>query len=281
MTDVAEVAVFDAYRRLPESLEDRARRFAQPIAHIQKVAVAFSGGVDSSLVLALAVRAKGRDRVLAVLGVSPSLAERERREAHRVAGIIGVPLVEVYPQEMSDPRYVANDGRRCYFCKYELYSRSMADAVAANGADGLINGDTADDLLRGDRPGKEAAVELGVRSPLAEAGIGKAMVREFARELGLPVWDKPSSPCLASRIPQAVPVTIGRLREVEKAEDGLRDMGLRELRVRHRNESAVVQLGQRDLERTRDQGTAKRMEQVVLAAGFKSMQLSSEPLMRD
>ncbi|HLS15910.1 MAG TPA: ATP-dependent sacrificial sulfur transferase LarE [Beutenbergiaceae bacterium] len=281
MTHVAELAVFDANRELPAALAGRAQRFSELLADHQRVAVAFSGGVDSSLVLALAARAKGHDQVVAVLGVSPSLADRERQEAHRVAEVIGVQLVEVYPQEMSDPRYVANDGLRCYFCKFELYSRTMMDAVTANAADALLNGDTADDIVDPDRPGRKAAEELGVLSPLAGAGIDKPAVREFARELGLPVWDKPSSPCLASRIPRAVPVTIGRLREVEKAEDGLRDLGFRELRVRHRAEGAVVQLGQVELDQARAAEVATKVEQVVLAAGFKTVRLSSEPLLRD
>lgn len=271
---------YDPHRALSAAEEQSVARFADAISDATTVAVAFSGGVDSSVALALAVRTKGTHNVVAVLGVSPSLATSERDQAQRVATSMGVRLVEVLTQEMKDPRYVANDADRCYFCKHELYSRSMLEAVADTGADMLLNGDTADDALTTDRAGRRAAVELGVVSPLVDAGIGKAAVRSIARNLGLPVWDKPSSPCLASRIPRSVPVTIGRLQGVERAEAGLRALGLRELRVRHREGTGLVQLGPDEEKAAQDATVRAGIEDAVRDAGFERAEISTQTLRR-
>lgn len=256
-------------------------RFRQAVGGVGSAAVAFSGGVDSSVVLALLARALSPEEVTAVLGVSPSLAAAERRGAHAVAADLGVRLVEVRTREIEDERYVANDAARCYFCKHELYSRSLLEVVSDLGVDLFANGDTADDVVRDDRPGKVAARELGVRSPLAEAGLGKREVRLIAKDLGLPVWDKPSSPCLASRIPRSVPVTVTRLRAVERAELGLRALGFRQVRVRHGGDVGVVELGVDELARCEDPSVRARVGDAVRGAGFGVVDLRSEPLVRD
>lgn len=271
----------DPHRVLSPEHDRWARAVADTVAGCAKAAVAFSGGVDSSVVLALTVRAKGPAAVVAVLGVSPSLADSERAQAHAVADELDVTLVEVHTQEMEDPRYVVNDSQRCYFCKHELYTRAFSDACVGEGADILINGDTADDAVSSDRAGRRAALELGVGSPLVQAGMGKAVVRTLARELGLPVWDKPSSPCLASRVPRSVPVTIERLRAVELAEAGLRSMQLRQLRVRHRGDVGVVELGPDELAQVQDDETLRAVERIVTGAGFQRMELAPGPLRRD
>lgn len=266
---------------MPLAAAEAVRRFEAAVADVRTAAVAFSGGVDSSVVLALLARTLGPGAVTAVLGVSPSLAEAERRAAHDVADALGVGLVEVRTREMDDERYTANDGRRCYFCKHELYSRSLVDVVEGLGVDMFANGDTADDALRSDRPGRRAADELGVRSPLVEAGMDKAHVRAVARDLGLDVWDKPSSPCLASRIPRAVPVTVGRLRSVEQAEAGLRALGHRVLRVRHGGDVGIVELGTAELALCAAPPARRAVEEAVRAAGFPGVVIRQEPLLRD
>ncbi|GAA2341386.1 ATP-dependent sacrificial sulfur transferase LarE [Dactylosporangium salmoneum] len=277
---IGRAGVVDLLAVLTGADAEAAGAFAVQLGSARSVAVAFSGGVDSSLTTALATRFLGRDSVVAVLGVSPSLAEPERRQAQETAAAIGVPLVEVVTQELEDARYVANRGDRCYFCKRELYTRAFADAVRATGSELLLNGDTADDRVAGDRPGWRAAVELGVRSPLAAAGIGKQQVRSLARVLGLPVWDKPAAPCLASRIAVNIPVTVDVLARVERAETALRRLGLRELRVRHLGRQARVELGPDDLTRVRTQSLDQRVLDAVRDAGYPAVVLADTPLRR-
>lgn len=254
---------------------------ANVLAGTRSVAVAFSGGVDSSVVVALAGRALGREAVVAVLGVSPSLATDERVMARETAADLGVRLVEVVTYEMDDPRYVANAGDRCYFCKHELYTRSFVEVVAREGVELLVNGETADDARRSDRPGRRAAEELGVRSPLAEAGIGKQTVRAVARALGLNVWDKPAAPCLASRIPVHQPVTIGGLARVERAERELHALGLQELRVRHLGSLARLELSAAGHAALADAVFAEAVRACVLGSGYDEVEIASAPLRRE
>lgn len=265
---------------LPGPLAAAAERFAERIADADAVAVAFSGGVDSSVTVALAARALGRERVVAVLGVSPSLSALERRQAHATAQSLGVDCREVLTYELNDPEYVANRGNRCYFCKHELYTRAFSNGVDELGCDRFVNGDTADD--RGShRPGRRAATELGIGSPLAEAGIGKQQVRAIAHALGLEVWDKPSAPCLASRVPVNTPVTRERLGQVERAESGLRALGVRNLRVRHLGDHARVELGRADLQLLSDASLRNRALAMVTGAGYSHVEIATEPLERD
>ena len=265
---------------LPEPLYAHARRFGEELDGARSVAVAFSGGVDSTVTVALAARALGRDRVTAVLGVSPSLSDLERRQAHVTSRSLGVQLREVATHELEDPDYVRNRGNRCYFCKHELYTRAFAEAVSALGCDAFLNGDTADDHRGGHRPGRRAAEELGVRSPLAGAGIGKSAVRALARDLGLAVWDKPSAPCLASRVPVDTPVTRDRLAQIERAEASLRSLGLRQLRVRHFGATARVELGEVELGRIEAPGIRAQVMQRVTEAGYLRVELAAAPLQR-
>jgi len=175
--------------------------------------------------------ALGPDRVLAITGRSPSYPEVQWATARAVAQSFDVPVLELDTAELEDPRYAANPSNRCYFCKSELWTRlrSVADT---QGFRTVVDGSNADDV--GDhRPGSVAAAERAVRSPLLEAGLTKAEIREWSRELGLPTWDQPAAPCLASRIPYGTAVTQERLRQVERAELALRALGLRDFRVRH------------------------------------------------
>jgi uncharacterized protein len=211
------------------------------LARLGSVVLGYSGGVDSGLLAVVATRSLGPQRFLAVLGVSPSLAAAQRETALALARQYGVPLCQVRTRELEDPRYVANAPNRCFHCKMELWAR--VDAVARErGFDAVIDGTNADDL-QDHRPGLAAAQRFGVRSPLAELAWTKADVRWAARELGLPVWQAPAAPCLASRIRYGLAVTPARLRQVEAGEAFLRGMGVRgNLRVRHHGTRARIEV---------------------------------------
>jgi pyridinium-3,5-biscarboxylic acid mononucleotide sulfurtransferase len=204
------------------------------------VAVAFSGGTDSTLLLALALRTLGRARALAVMGVSPSLGRRERRAGRELAESIGAELVEVETGEMDDPRYLANPAGRCFHCKSDLFAR-VAETARGRGLAAVASGANADDT--GDfRPGLAAGRALGVRNPLAEAGLTKPEIRELSRALALPTWDKPAMACLASRIPYGEAITAEKLERIERAEDLLRDLGFRQVRVRLHGNTARIEV---------------------------------------
>src|SRR4051812_38473865 len=204
------------------------------------VAVAFSGGIDSTVVAAAAQRALG-DRAVAVTADSPSVARAELDDARRLAGLIGIRHEVVSTLEFDNPDYRRNDGSRCYHCKDELYSR-VETLLPSLGVGVICSGANLDDA--GDyRPGLKAAAEHAVRHPLQEAGFTKADVRALAHEWGLPTWDKPASPCLSSRLAPGVPATVERTARVEAAEAYLRSLGLRECRVRlHEGELARIEV---------------------------------------
>ena len=208
------------------------------------VLVAYSGGVDSALVMAVAYRELG-DQALACIGVSPSYPTREMRDAVKLAEELGVPYRLVNTEEYLDENYAANPNNRCYFCKSELHNR-LKTILAAEEWGMVVDGANVSDL--GDvRPGMTAARERGVRSPLIEAGISKAEVREIARYLGLPVWDKPAMACLSSRVPHGTPITPELLRQIEAAEDVLVALGFRQFRVRHHGDIARIEVPAEDL----------------------------------
>ncbi len=204
--------------------------------------IAYSGGVDSATLVAIAARALGPDRVVALLGVSPSLAATEREIARAVARDLGVPVVEIETHEGDNPAYVANGPDRCFHCKDELFTRIDAGVVDELGLAAVAYGENADDARRPDRPGARAAANHRVVRPLAEAGLGKGEVRRVARWLGLAVADKPAAPCLASRIPHHEPVTPEKLRQVEQAEAGVRRLGVGDCRVRHHGDVARLEV---------------------------------------
>jgi len=243
--------------------------FAERLAGVDRLGVAFSGGVDSALVLALAARVLGADRVVALLGVSPSLAAEERVAAHGVARGIGASVVEVETFEGDRPEYQANGPDRCFHCKDELFRRIGDEVVALHRLDAVAYGENADDASRPDRPGSQAATAHAVLRPLADLGLTKADVRSLARQLGLAVADKPAAPCLASRIPHHEPVTPAKLRQIDQAEAGLRSLGLGDLRVRHHGDVARVELPAEDLPRAVSEPLRSAVLAAVRSAGFR------------
>jgi pyridinium-3,5-biscarboxylic acid mononucleotide sulfurtransferase len=250
---------------------DQARVDALTIAlrTAGRVGVAISGGVDSATLLALAVRALGRHKVVAVLGVSPSLAASERAAAHRVAAFVGAVLVEVHTREATRAAYRANGPDRCYHCKDELFTRIGEDVMAAQGLDAVAYGENADDAQRPDRPGSTAAANHSVLRPLADAGLDKAAVRRIARLLGLPCADKPAAPCLASRIPHFQEVTPDKLAQVEAVEAVLHALGFHDCRVRHHGDVARVELLEADLVRAVEPGVREALHEAGRGAGFR------------
>ncbi|MEX1095927.1 MAG: ATP-dependent sacrificial sulfur transferase LarE [Planctomycetales bacterium] len=259
----------------PANLRERRDRLLAVVADYRRVAVAFSGGVDSAVV-AQAARLACGDGAVAVTAVSPSLASGELEIAREIAAKIGIHHRVIETNEFMRPGYVANAGDRCWFCKTELYSR-LESLLPELGADVIANGANLDD--RGDhRPGMQAADEHSVRSPLIEAELTKADVRELARHWKLPVWDKPASPCLSSRIAYGVEVTPERVHRVDEAERFLRDeLGARELRVRlETNDLARIEVPLALVPRLAEPETRARLVDRFRALGFRYVTLDLE-----
>lgn len=226
-----------------EKLEQKYKTLKDIIESCGSLIVAYSGGIDSALLLKVAHDVLG-SKALAVTAESPSVPRRELDEAKQIAQTIGARHVMIQTAEIQNPNYAMNPMNRCYFCKTELYSK-LADLARREKIRFVANGTNLDDL--GDyRPGLQAASEYQVISPLKEAGFTKADVRQLAQQLGLEIWDKPASPCLSSRIPYGSAVTLEKLAMIEAAEDYLRRFNIRELRVRHFDGTARIETNQRD-----------------------------------
>jgi uncharacterized protein len=237
------------------------------------VVAAYSGGVDSTLVVKACADALGTQRVIAALGVSASLSPREREGAHSTLATLGLAgcLREVETQEQSLRAYQRTDPDRCFHCKTELYSE-LRQVAEETGFATLANGNNLDDL--GDfRPGMDAARERGIRSPLIEARFAKSDVREVARGLGLPNWDKPAAPCLASRVPHGTEVNPEILAQIAQAESCLHDLGLAGFRVRHHGDLARIELPQDQWDFFAQSGRRDEVEAALIACGYRFVAL--------
>jgi len=230
---------------LPADLQSKYDRLRQILVEMNSVAIGFSGGIDSTLLVKAATDALG-DRAIAVIGKSETYPTREFEEALALAKQFGSRFLVVATEETDDIKFRENPANRCYFCKTELFGK-LAAIAESHGLEWIADGTITDDL--GDfRPGMKAKTEKHVRSPLLEAGFSKNDVRQLARELGLPTWDKPSFACLASRFPYGLGITKENLMKVDDAESFLRDLGFRQFRVRHHDDkTARLELGPREL----------------------------------
>jgi len=253
-------------------LQDKRATVVDRLRGLGSALVAYSGGVDSALLLALAREALG-DRAVAFTAVSPAVPPDELDAARALARQLRVDHVERSSAELDDPNYAKNPANRCYFCKTELYDLALAEA-RVRGIAAVVSGTNADEL--GDyRPGLQAADEHAVVQPLAEAGLTKAEIRVLSRELGLPTWDKPQQPCLSSRIPYGTEVTRERLDQLARSEMALRALGLREFRVRWHGDVARIEVAEPELARL----LAVRAEaaRALREAGFKFVSVDLEP----
>src|SRR5467141_840528 len=224
---------------------EKEQALCETLASLESVIVAYSGGVDSAYLAYIASRTLG-DRAVAVTADSPSYPERHRELAIRIAREFGLRHEIIHTSELERPEYRANPANRCYYCKHELYTHLSRLATARHAI--VVDGNNADD--RGDyRPGRQAAREFGVRSPLDEVDLTKDEIRALSRLAGLPTWDEPASACLSSRIPYHTEVTDVKLRMIERAEQALRTLGFRVCRVRHHDDLARIEIGRDELPR--------------------------------
>jgi uncharacterized protein len=253
-------------------LAGKAQRLGAWLRAHGPVAIGYSGGVDSAYLAVVARMTLGAEQVLAIIGRSASYPESQWATARQVAATFDVPVLELETAELDDPRYAANPSNRCYFCKAELWSR-LVPLARARGFQTIADGTNADDLDDW-RPGAQAAQEHAVSSPLAALGFTQLEIREASRELGLPTWQQPSSPCLSSRLPYGTGVTRARLEQVERAEAAARALGIAgDLRVRYHDDLARVELAPDELSRWLQPERFEQLRDAIVASGFARVAL--------
>ena len=254
-------------------LEEKEQSLRDLLRSYGSVIVAFSGGVDSAY-LAYLANIELNDRALAVTGDSASYPTFQRELADELTTRFGIRHEIIFTEEFADPNYTNNPPNRCYYCKSELYTKLTALAQV-RGFAVICDGTNADDV--GDyRPGRQAARELDVRSPLLECGLTKADIRELSRRAGLPTWNEPASACLSSRVPYGQVVTIAKLSMVDRAEIALKQLGFRQVRVRHHDDVARIEVADCEMPRALEIGMARQMSAALKALGFKYVALDLE-----